>query len=276
MRKLLNYILTLITLLVTSITSLATCTATQQNWDNSPVLGFPDGGTPPASNTVSLTANISSVGDLVVITAWCFPPTFTGGGCTPRGVQMGGQTAVRTTVPGQPDTGTSGTPGSGQGWIYYVLSAAASGAQTITFTTVETQQLQISYMDFKPSAGCKFSHDVDSPRGFGSNVGTSITSPSITPTAGDLLFNFTWTSSHMVDPIGSPWVPSIWQPQYSDFLQNSVNAVVYVLSAPSGATANNLNTLHDSDSWQALITSFSIVPSGTPPDPPTGLAAVIH
>ena len=198
------------------------------------------------------------------------------GGCTPVSVTLGGQTATRTTIAGQPDTGTSGTPGSGQAWIYYVLSAAASGSQTITFATVETQQLQISYMDFKPSAGCTFSHDVDSPRGAGSNVGTSITSPSITPTAGDLLFNFTWTSSHMVDPVGSPWVASIWQPQLSHFLANSVNLVAYVLSSSSGATANNVNTLHGSDSWQALITSFKMSNSAQNPNPPTSLTAVVH
>jgi hypothetical protein len=236
----------------------AACTASQQKWGSSPVIGFPDGGTPPASNSVNLTGNVSAVGDLVAITAWCFPPTFTGGGCTPVGVTMGSQSAVRTSVAGQPDTGSAGTPGSGQGWTYYILSAAAAGLQTITFSTVETQQLQISYMDFKPSAGCTFSHDVDSPRGSGRDVGTSITAPSITPSAGDLLFNFTWTSSHMVDPVGSPWAPSIWQPQLSHFLPNSANLVAYDLSAPSGTTSNNANTLHNGDSWQSLITSFSL------------------
>jgi hypothetical protein len=267
MMRRLKYLFALATLLFTTAgTLLAACTATQQNWDNSPVIGF-EGGTP--SNTASLTSNINSVGDLVVITAWCFPPSFTGG-CTPVSVKLGNQTAVQTSVGGQPDPGTSGTPGSGQGWIYYVLSAAAAGSQTLTFTIVETQQLQVSYMDFKPSAGCTFSHGVDSPRGFGSNVGTSITSPSITPTQGDLLYNFTWTNTHMVDPMGSPWVPSIWQPQNSHFLENSVNAVVYDLSAPSGTIANNLNTLHSSDSWQALITSFSLSGSVTANGCPSG------
>ena len=267
----------LLTFVVVCVRVWAACTATQENWDNSPVIGFPDGGTPPASNKVSLNANINSGGDLVVITAWCFPPTFTGGGCTPVSLTMGGQVAVRTSVPGEPDTGTAGAPGSGQGWIYYVQSAAAPGSQTITFTTVETQQLQISYMDFTPSVGCAFSHDVDSPRGFGSNVGTSITSPSITATQGDLLFNFTMTSSHMVDPIGTPWVASIWQPQFSHFLSNSVNAVVYVLGAQSNTIANNLNTLQASDSWQALITSFKISnANGAPPSPPTSLTAAIQ
>lgn len=253
----------------------ATCTATQENWDNSPVLGFPDGGTPPISTSVSLMANINSVGDLVVITAWCFPPTFTGGGCTPKNVMLGSQTAVRTTVAMNLDIGTAGTPGSGRGWIYYVLSATASGLQTLTFNTVETQQLQVSYMDFKASTGCTFSHDVDSPLGT-TNVGSHISVPSITATQGDLLFNFTITASHMVDPVGSPWAPSIWQPQLSHFLANSVNLVVYNLSAPSGPVSNNANTLHAGDSVQALITSFKISPNDPPPNPPTSLTSVVH
>jgi hypothetical protein len=253
---------------------LAQCTATQQNWGNSPVIGFPNGS---GSNTVSLATNIDSVGDLVVITAWCFPSVTFSGGCTPVSIKLGNQTALQTTVSGNPDPGTPGTPGSGQGRIYYVLSAAASGSQTLTFAIVETQQLQITYMDFKPSAGCTFKHNVDSHLGSGSNVGTSIAEPSIMPTPGDLLFNFTWTSGHMVDPIGPPWVPSIWQPSVSHFLENSVNAVVYVLSAPSGSTANNLNTLHASDSWQSLITSFTMFSANAnAPKPPTGLQAIVR
>jgi len=257
-------------------TVLATCTSTPpQNWDNSPVIGFPDGGTPPANNNVTLTANVNSAGDLVVFSAWCFPPTFTGGGCTPVGLTMGGQTAVRTSVAMNLDAGISGTPGSGKGWIYYILSAAASGPQTVTFSTVETQQLQVTYMDFKPSAGCRFLHGVDSLLGFGNSLDGSIHGPSITPSPGDLLYNFTITSTHMVDPVGSPWSALIWQPQNSHFLANSVNLVSYDLSAPSGSTANNVNTLHVGDSWQALITSFSQVSTSTP-NPPTGLAVSVN
>jgi hypothetical protein len=255
----------------------AACTATQQNWDNSPVIGFPDGGTPPASNKVSLTANIGAVGDLVVITAWCFPATFSGSGCTPVNVTLGSQTATRTSVAMNLDTGTAGTPGSGQGWIYYVLSAAAAGSQTLTFNTVETQQLQLSYMDFKPSAGCTFAHDIDSALGAGINTGTHISAPSISATPGDLLFNFTIGSSHMVDPVGSPWVASIWQPQLSHFLANSVNLVTYTLNSPAGTVSNNVNTMHSSDSWQALITSFKMVGNtNTAPNPPMSVAATAH
>ena len=248
----------------------AACTATQKNWGASDVTFWPNG--PATSNTVSTTATVNAVGDLVAITAWCFPiNTFTGG-CTPTGVTLGNQAATQTTMSMDPDPGTSGTPGSGQGFLYYILSAAASGSQTLTFTIKEDEQMQVAWMDFGTSAGCSFSHDLDSPLASGNNVGTRIISPSLIPTAGEVLFNFTITSGHMVDPVGSPWVASIWPGSLSHFLNNSVNLVAYDLSS-SGTVSNNANTLHASDSWQALLTSFQMA---TTPAPPTGLQATAH
>lgn len=237
------------------------CTdAVVMNHAESAVLGFPDGGTPPANSTVSLPATIDSVGDLVVVSAWCFPPDFSGNGCTSVGVTLGSQTATRTSVETNLDVGTSGSPGSGKGWIYYVLSASTAGSVTITFTTVETQQLQISYLDAKPSAGCVFSHDIDSALGTGDG-NPSMTSPSYSPAAGDFLYNFTITDTHMVDPVGSPWSSLLWNEagQNSHFLANSVNLIAYNSSAPGGSVFNNSNTLHPGlDSLQALLTSFKM------------------
>jgi hypothetical protein len=242
--------------------------ATLENWGDSPVATWSDAsGGSSGTNVVTTTANIHAAGDLVAIAAWCINTSFTGG-CTPANpaVTLGSQTAVRTSV-----AGISDPNGSGQGWIYYVLSAAAAGPQLLTFKTVENVQLQVSYLDFSPSSGATFSHDIDSVAGYYSGSGNTgneynFTSPTITPTAGDLLVNFTMTEGHMVTPIGSPWsavpTPPGWPGSGSQFLQNSVDAFVYDLSAPAGTTANNLWELHDSNSLQGLITSFKISSGG--------------
>jgi hypothetical protein len=266
----LKFLFGLVTLLFpTAGTLFAACTATAQNHGDSPLTGFPSG---PGSSSVSLTATVAAVGDLVVIAAYCFPINTFSGGCTPTAVTLGSQNATQTSVSMNPDPGTSGTPGSGQGRIYYILSAAASGSQTLSFSISDgNQQLQVSYIDFKPSAGCVFSHDIDSPLGANTAVSGTFTLPSFTPSAGDVLFNFTITSTHMVDPVGSPWSTLTWT-NGSHFLENSIQLAAYDLSAPGGSVANDANTLHTGDSLQSLITSFSMsgqvtasgCPSGAP------------
>jgi hypothetical protein len=235
-----------ILLLTTTETLLAACTATEKNADYSAV---------GSGTSSSVAANINAVGDLVAITAWCYQS------CTPTSVKLGNQTAIQTTVSGNPGPGS---PGTGQGFIYYILSSTASGAQTLSFTASGgAAQTQVSYVDFTPSAGCTFSHDIDSP--VGSGVGSSaspgtINAPSISPTPGDLLFNFTWTSEH-VDSVNSPWSCPIYsgagETQTCEFV-NTINAAAYILSASSGSTTNNMTDIHASDSWQGLITSFSL------------------
>jgi hypothetical protein len=260
MSKQLNCLLTLITLFFTSVTSLATCTATEENADYSVENG--------SSNTVTLIANIHAVGDLVAFTAWCY------GGCTPVSVTLGSQTAVQTTVSG---INGSGSPGTGQGFIYYILSAANSGSQPVTWTVSGSHSgIQTSYVDFSTTTGCQFVHNVDSS--VGSGTGGTVNTPSITPTAGDLLFSFTYTSEH-IDSVNSPWRCPIYngpgETQTCEFV-NTVNAAAYILSAPSGSTANNMTLIHDTDSWQALITSFSMKPASAPPLPPTNLTGVVN
>jgi hypothetical protein len=268
MRKQLTYLLTLITLVFTTTATLwATCTATKQNADYGPTNG--------SSSTATVSATVSAVGDLVAFTAWCYSS------CTPVSVTMGSQTAVKTTVSGQPGPGS---PGSGQGFIFYILSAAASGLQTVTWTVSGSHSdIQVSYVDFKPSAGCTFTHNVDSPLGSClSNCGNTgnpgvINAPSVTPKAGDVLFNFTWSSEHVND-INSPWICPIYsgpgETQDCEF-DNTRNVAAWILSAASGSTANNTTDTHDGDTWQALLTSFSMKPSGNPLSP-TGLAAVVR
>jgi hypothetical protein len=90
----LKYLLGLATLLFpTAGTLFAACTASEKNADYSAV---------GSGTSSSLTANINAVGDLVAITAWCYPS------CTPTSVKLGGQTAVQTGVSGNPGPGSPG------------------------------------------------------------------------------------------------------------------------------------------------------------------------
>lgn len=153
---------------------------------------------------------------------------------------------------------------AGQPYLYYILSSTQSGLLTVTMNISGTYtDAQVSYAEFPHTANCTVAHDVDSSLGSGS-TGTSITSPSITPSApGELLFGFTAVESHAT-AIGSPWSclenygPS---ENSSCFDGTTVNAWTYILSGASGATANNVTQLN-SDPWQALLTSFSLTGSG--------------
>ena len=141
-----KYLLPIITLLLTSGTSLATCTVTEKNSDY---------GSMGSGSTATVSATIDAKGDLVAIAAWCYSS------CTPVSVTLGSQLATKTSVNGLPGLGVS--PDTGQGFIFYVLSAAASGTQTITWTATgaTSSQSQVAYIDFAPSAGCVFTHHVD-------------------------------------------------------------------------------------------------------------------
>ena len=247
MTKELKYILTLISIVFTSVASLATCTATEKNADFSS-----DNG---SGNTATVSATINAVGDLVGITAWCYT------NCTFVSVILGGQTATPTGVFGG---NISSSPGTGQGAIYYILSAATSGPQTLTLTVSGSHtDVQTSYIDFSPSAGCKFNHHIDSSLGsfLGNPDDTSngtINAPSITPTVGDLLFNFTWTSEH-IDSVNAPWSCPIYSETGTCEFYNTINAAAYILAAPATSTANNMTDIHNSDAWEGLISSFSTI-----------------
>ncbi|HVU46967.1 MAG TPA: hypothetical protein VHD85_12610 [Terracidiphilus sp.] len=238
------------------------CSATEKNADYSV-----DNG---SSSSVSMNANISAVGDLVAITAYCYSA------CTPVSVQLGNQTAVETTIPGNPGPGS---PGTGQGFIFYVLSAAAAGTQTLTFKASGSySDIQTSYIDFGSSSGCSFKHDVDYPVGTG--TGGTVNTPVITPNAGDLLFNFVYTSEH-VNAVNSPWSCPIYKATGETLtceFVNTVNTAAYILSAPSTSVASNATLIHSTDSWQSLITSFSMTGTAQTPNPPTSVkaSAVAH
>ena len=259
MRRFFSVLASLLTL---ASGAFAACTATKQNADFSSDV---------STNSVTLTSHISSVGDLVVFSVWCYGAS---GGCTPGTVTLGSQTATQTTVSGVPGPGS---PGEGQAFLYYITSAATSGTPTITANVSGSHtDLQVAYEDFSASAGCTFSHDQDSPLGKcqsscgGSGTGT-ISQPAITPTAaGEVLVVFTWTSEH-VNNYNSPWTCPNNITNSACAYDPTKNAMAYVLSSSSGSTANNANDIHASDTWQALITSFSM--SGCPSSVPSGVTS---
>jgi hypothetical protein len=248
--RILRHIFTVATLIFACAgTLLAACTATEKNADYSLV---------GSGTSSSVTANVNAAGDLVAITAWCYSS------CTPTSVTLGSQRAAQTSVPG---LAGPGSPGSGQGFIFYVLSASSAGSQTLTFTASGgASQTQVSYIDFSTSSGCSFSHDTDSSLGSCmSNCGSSgstgtIDAPSISATAGDVLFDFTWSSEHIND-ISSPWSCPIYsgsgETEDCQF-DTTRNVAGYILSAPSGSVSNDTTDTHASDTWQALLTSFSM------------------
>src|SRR6185437_14456443 len=140
-----------------------------------------------SSGSPSTSAFVNQVGDLIITTPWCITNGSTT--CTVTSPLAGSDTMTDITVDG---TNSSST---GQGHIYYVLSASAAGTQTITFTPSGTfLHAQIAYWDYTPSPGCTFSHHTDFS--LGSGTGTAVNLPSFTPTTGDLLFAFAFVSNH--------------------------------------------------------------------------------
>jgi hypothetical protein len=206
--------------------------------------------------TATATIVLHNTGDLAVIYPWCF------NGCTPGAPTLGSQTGVQTTVSGTSSANT------GQPFIYYVLSINASGSQTLSFgTSGGATQSQVAMKEFTPNPGCTYAHDIDSTLGTGTAV--SPNTPSITPTTGDLLANFTASQTH-INSVNSPWgcvnFPNAQTGNCA--YQTTRNADAYIPSAASGSTANNM-TQPSSGAWEALITSFKLTGSGGPACTPT-------
>lgn len=208
-----------------------------------------------ASGNASVTANVNSVGDLFLVSGLCV----SAGACTAT-TTLAAQSATATSVVGTPSTVT------GKPFLFYVLSAAAAGTATLTLTPTGTRTgAQVSYLDLVPTAGCTFVHNIDSSLGTGGGSGTAVNTPSITPTAGDILFAFTAVGLHVAS-VNSPWSCTVYVATANCNMVSTVNANGYILSAASGATANNVTLAITGDSWEALISSFSLVApsSGTP------------
>lgn len=191
--------------------------------------------------TMTATAN---AGDLMVIVAWC---SITCGAGT---VTFGSQSAVQTSVSGN----SSST--NGQARLFYILSVTTGGSATLTFAPTSTwTHAQVAYYAFSYAAGCTFTHNIDSTLGTG--TGTAINTPSITPTAGDLVFNFTWVDTH-ITALGSSWYCND-QVTTGDCTFNATkNVDAYILGSAGTSTANSMTNLNVTDNWQGLLSSFTL------------------
>jgi hypothetical protein len=271
---------------------LAICTAVEKNADYAEKSNLQTG---PA--TSSKNVPISAAGDLVMITAWCHNPlTSPVHHCTISAPTLGG-VAATLAVSGIPSDGTQDSgvaSGTGQGWIYYVLSTTAGQvgngvplSLTATIASSNQVETQVSYMEFSPSAGCTFAHHIDYPLGTSLDPNTGldnghasalINAPVFTPTAQDLLFDFMYTTEH-IDSIGAPWscviYPGITGANNTCEFNNTINSQAYVLNASASSTNPN-TALNAANNWQALVTSFALSASTPPPNPPTSLTAITH
>src|SRR6266478_7740832 len=107
------------------------CTPTKQNADYGPVAS---GSTATLSTGIGSdgqthVSRVNAIGDLVIISVWCFQ------NCTfPSTITMGSMTATRTGVVTPGTTIGIDTLHTGQTALYYILSASASGNQAINAT----------------------------------------------------------------------------------------------------------------------------------------------
>jgi hypothetical protein len=239
-------------------------TATLISHGDSIVVGQAEFGNAPG-NQVSLSTT-SAIGDLTIIAAWCDDDqTFEAvdGGCTPVSLTYGSNpTPVQTSVamaksPADPVTNDAGT---GQGFIYYVLSNTAAN-QTITFTGAEVRQYQVAYMTFHPGTGYTFAHNssMDSLLGSGQSGMANLPSYVLTPAnAPAVVIDFTACSSHCMSPIGAAWTTLTWGTGFQE-LQESENLFAYAGSMAAGTYVNSVSVLNGGTAkWQGIISSFQL------------------
>jgi hypothetical protein len=270
--------LALAALLFTSITSLATCTATMKNADYSEISST-------ATSTLSTgtdgifgkISRVSAVGDLVIVWLWCDQ------NCTfPSTVTVGSQTAIKISISSPGTTQDNNGNFTGQVAIYYVLSSTQSGDLTITGTVTglnggASPGTQISYIDFNISAGCVAAHDRD-VLGTGVGGGTANT-PSISGVSGELLYNAVAVGQHVNPAVNAPWSCPIYlnaNETVDCTFDQTKNGQAYILSAGSGTISTNWGLNNAGVGWESIISSFTLTSGAAPPNPPTGLAAVVQ
>lgn len=210
-----------------------------------------------SSGNPTSSVNIPHAGALVVAMPWCI-----GTGCTIGAVTVGSDsaTAIGTT--------SSNSSTTGLGGMAYDLSSTGTGAQTVTCAMSGTRtNTQCASYVFSYTSGCTLSHDVDAS--LGSGTSTAVNAPSITATAGDLEFAFSFVNAHL-SSVNSPWVCQFFNATTESgdcTFKNTVNGSGYILSASGSSTANNMTQISAND-WQALITSFKLAGSGSPSTTP--------
>lgn len=206
------------------------------------------------SGNATITAYVANVGDFVGIVPWCLPS------CTnpqTSGLTLGSQSATcSATASGVSSSNT------GQGWICYVLSANTAGANTITYTPGGSPtQYQLIYQDFVLGGTTAMSHDVDAVAhcDSGCSEGTTVTTPSITPSStGELLLNFVTTLGHTTGVSGS-WGCFAFVGS-GDTLDcwpvTTINMPSWILSSASGSTSSSTTILNSNDPFQSIISAF--------------------
>jgi len=208
-------------------------------------------GEPVVSGTSVSVSNVQvhRSGDLIVLYPWCNTT------CTTAAPTIGSDTGtLGVTAPG---SNTSGQP-----YLYYILSSSAAGKKTMAWSpTGSPTQVQLYMQEYTPNPSCPAAqHDV-SASGTGTLSGsTSLTSPSITATAGDLEVNFTAVSIHAISPIGSPWSCVVFQqgttPSQDCTTKLTVNIMGFITSASGSSTSNNVTTNSIGADWQVVMDSY--------------------
>ena len=147
--------------------------------------------------------------------------------------------------------------GAGQCWSAYLLSAPANASATITasWTTTATTPM---FADEFSCSGCTIAFDKDA-KANSSVAGTTINTPSITPTNSSELLYAGAAAGGTISAVGSPWT------QNADIVRNG-DWAEYDLSA-TGATS--VNFTQSSGTWSAMAMAFTVTASGGCTQPPT-------
>jgi len=206
-----------------------------------------DYGAEKAGNSPTVAAKLLKTGDIVTMSGWAITTA------TASSMTVGTDTATQLIA------GTSDAS-DGQPWIYADLNSGVSGAQTITFTTTGSPtETQVTYREWVPTATCTPSLDVTA--GPTNGTGTAVSTPSITPGAGELVLNFTPVQSHTT-AVNSPWLCDEYRGSGETgtcFFVTTVNAFPYIQIAAASSTANNLTQLNSAP-WQGIMAAIKLSP----------------
>lgn len=230
--------------------------ATQTSTAN---LAYQDHSPEATTGSATITGYAANAGDFFMIHAWCLSTCGTGT------LSYGSQSATCA-------TGGGTNANAGENFVCWVNGVTAAGSATVTFTpTGSPTNFQVDYQDWVLSGQTAIAHDTDAtPANCASacSEGTTVTTPSITPTTGSLLINAVSTQHHVTGVSGS-WgcfaFMNTGTETNSCQLLTTVNQVAWIQNASSGATAAATTILDTNDPFQSVISSFkfsSTAPSG--------------
>lgn len=135
--------------------------------------------------------------------------------------------------------------GGARAWIAYLLSVVTGGSLTFTATlSGSANACSIWVREFSGFGGGTFHSDIA-----GTGTGTTVNTPSVTNTAGDLLYAVAFEAGSITNT-GSPWAALDSPTQ----IQNG-EADEYILSSSGSSQAVNWAT--SSAAWAAMAASFT-------------------